>query len=489
MPERSATALARAAASDVDRFAPLPDGRRTCYRVDDPSGEPDTPTVVLVAGLGEDLTQWAPELVTALTAGGLRVVRLDNRDCGRSSYVRSPAPATWRQALGRPRPDGYTLADMAEDVMALLDHLEVPAAHLLGRSMGGMIAQTVAARHPDRVLSLTSLYSTTGAPDVGGYTLGTMLRLAAPPPRSREAAVRAHVAMARHLAGSSHPVDEAREAAAAETTWRRTDGDAADGTARQVQAIQRSGDRTAELRRIAAPTLVVHGDRDPLVAPSGGRATAAAIPGARFVEVPGMGHHLHHDLVPLVADLVLDLVAGAPTEPATRPAPTRQESPVPSGFHTFSASRVLPAPVQVVWDVSGDPRRNPEWVGNVRAVHQSSGAYVVGESFAETSTVVGPWSSRTVWTVVGIDPLRERRLVGQGFPGIGEIRPFLRYEPVTAADGSEHCRMTYGAALSLRWPRSRPVALRLLRPMLVAEFGGSLEALEPLVVAAGVRRD
>lgn len=260
---------------DLDRFAVLPGGTRICFRVDGPAG--GTP-VLLVAGLAEDLTTWSDRFVSALVATGFRVIRMDNRDCGRSSYATMPPPNMLRQLAARPRRDAYTLADMAADAAQLIDHLGVGPVHLVGRSMGGMIAQTVAARYPHLATTLTSLYSTTGDPKVGQPAPSTWALIAAPPPRDRVGAVRAHLRMTAHLAGTAYPIDEAEEAAHAVATFERTAGDAVAGTSRQIQAIQASGDRAAELARITAPTLVINGDRDLIVAPSGGEATAAATP-------------------------------------------------------------------------------------------------------------------------------------------------------------------------------------------------------------------
>ncbi|WP_017240629.1 alpha/beta fold hydrolase [Streptomyces sp. SS] len=285
-----------------DRFVILPGGTRVCYRTE---GESGAPPILLIAGLAEDLTMWSERFVSALADTGSQVIRMDNRDCGRSTYATTPPPSTLRQLLARPRRDAYTLADMAADAAQLIEHLGLGPVHLVGRSMGGMIAQTVAARYPELTRSLTSLYSTTGDPKVGRPAASTMALLAAPPPRNRMQAVRAHLRMTAHLAGTGFPIDEAEETDHAVQTWNRTAGDGAAGTARQVQAIHASGDRTAEIARITAPTLVINGDRDLIVAPSGGDATAAAIPDARHVVIPGMGHHLPNALAPLVADHVV----------------------------------------------------------------------------------------------------------------------------------------------------------------------------------------
>jgi pimeloyl-ACP methyl ester carboxylesterase len=278
-----------------DHFVELRSGTRICFR---DHGDPAHPAILLVAGLGEDLTFWGGEFVTALLARGYRVITMDNRDVGRSSFATTPAPGIWRQALARPRADGYTLTDMAQDCIGLLDHLGIERVHLVGRSMGGMIAQTIAATVPARVLSLTSMYSTTGSTKVGQPAKSTILKLVfAKAPQTRTDAVRAHLRITQHIAGTGYAMDEAEESLLAGRAWDRRTGDGAAGEARQIQAIQLSGDRTEQLRRITAPTLVINGDRDLLVAPSGGQATAAAIPSAQHVVIPGMGHHLPGSLV------------------------------------------------------------------------------------------------------------------------------------------------------------------------------------------------
>ncbi|MZD52800.1 alpha/beta fold hydrolase [Streptomyces sp. SID5606] len=280
--------------TSLDQYATLPSGMTICFR---DHGAKDDPAMLLIAGLGEDLTFWSDSFVGSLVTRGFRVVAIDNRDVGQSTFVAAPPPGLWRQIAARPRGDAYALADMAEDGIGVLDHLGISRVHLVGRSMGGMIAQTMAAAAPERVMSLTSLYSTTGAKKVGRPALSTIRLLAAPPARNRTAAVRAHLRLTRHVAGTDHPIDDAAEAVIAARGWDRSAGEPAAGTARQIQAIQRSGDRTADLSRITAPTLVINGDRDPLVDPSGGAATVRAIRSAQHVVIPGMGHHIPEALV------------------------------------------------------------------------------------------------------------------------------------------------------------------------------------------------
>ena len=293
--------------SSQDRFADLPAGPRICYRVEGSSGgEP----LLLLAGLGLDLTSWPQRLVDGFTARGFRVVRMDNRDAGRSGRIAIPPPGRLRQLLARPRPDAYDLTDMAADTIGLLDVLNIRRVHLVGMSMGGMIAQVLAARHPHRVASLTSIFSTTGHRRVGQPARSTVLRLAKAAPRTVEESVERHLAMLSHIGGPGFPPDDDLERAWATAVWERGGGDRSQEVARQIGAIQASGDRTRELARIAAPTLVVHGDEDRMVHPSGGRATADAIAGTRLVEIPGMGHHLAPGVVDRLVELTTDLARG-----------------------------------------------------------------------------------------------------------------------------------------------------------------------------------
>ncbi|WP_342024868.1 alpha/beta fold hydrolase [Arthrobacter citreus] len=301
-PEGMPPGVGRAANAQADRFATLGTGVRMCYRVEGPDdGEP----VVLISGLGMDLTSWPAAFVDGLAASGYRVILPDNRDTGRSSRMATPTPSLLDQALGRPVPGAYRVEDMAADVVALLDHLGVGRAHIVGMSLGGMIAQSVAAHYPERALTLTSMISTTGARKTGAAALSTKRRFAARPPRTRDEFIRARVGMMRHLAGRTHPADTATDTAAAAVAWERGNfPDGGSARSRQLGAINASQDRTRDLARITAPTLVIHGDRDPIVHPSGGAATAAAVPASRHVTIPGMGHYFHPTVVPELVRLV-----------------------------------------------------------------------------------------------------------------------------------------------------------------------------------------
>jgi pimeloyl-ACP methyl ester carboxylesterase len=296
-----------------DEYCDLPTGLRVCYRAEgDPQGVP----LLLIAGLGLDLTSWPRPLLDGLAARGFRVVRFDNRDAGRSTRVDARPPGKLRQLVARPLPGAYRLEDMAADAAGLLEHLGIERAHVVGMSMGGMIGQALAATHPDRVASLTSIFSTTGARGIGQPARSTLLRMARRAARTRDEWVARHLAMLDHIASRSHPYDEAAERAWAAEVWERGGGPArAAGVARQIGAIQASGDRTAALRTITAPTLVIHGDVDRMVHPSGGRATATAIPGARHVEIAGMSHHLAPGVVDRLADLIAETSLGVPDRP------------------------------------------------------------------------------------------------------------------------------------------------------------------------------
>ncbi|MGH2937830.1 MAG: alpha/beta fold hydrolase [Solirubrobacterales bacterium] len=283
---------------------PVAAGIDLCCRVD---GDAGRPAILLVAGLGQQLNEWPPELVDGLLGEGFQVVRFDNRDVGRSSRAAIPAPTAREMLTRRFSAAQYVLGDMALDTVGLLDGLGIDSAHLVGMSMGGMIVQTVAARHPSRVRGLTSIMSTTGARRIGRPTLGTYARLYRPVRTEREAAAEATVAMMRHIGARGYAFDEDRVRATALESWDRDGGPNPDGPARQLAAIFKSGDRTRELHQISAPTLIIHGDRDPMVNPTGGWATSRAIPRSRLMTMHGMGHDLPAeacaDLVEAISEL------------------------------------------------------------------------------------------------------------------------------------------------------------------------------------------
>ncbi|MTE17266.1 alpha/beta fold hydrolase [Nocardia aurantiaca] len=274
--------------------------------------------LLLIAGLGQQKHEWHDGLVAQLVVRGYEVVRFDNRDVGTSTHAGFRPPGGLAMARRRWDPQQYDLGDMALDTLGLLDTLGWQSAHLVGMSMGGMIAQTVAARYPDRVSSLTSIFSTTGAAWVGRPALSTWARMFRKPAGTREEHMDRAVSMYRHIGSAGYPLDEARIRATAGTTWDRDPRPAA-GVGRQLAGIIKSGDRTPEVRTVTAPTLVVHGDRDRMVNPTGGVATAAAIPGARLHTLPGMGHDLPAALWPTFADLIDTHVRTAETRSSDAP--------------------------------------------------------------------------------------------------------------------------------------------------------------------------
>ncbi len=291
--------------TDPDQFTTTPDGVEICFRTD---GEPGGTPLVLIAGLGQQLISWPQDFVDALVSRGHLVIRHDNRDIGRSSRLDTiPPPGLVRQAIRRFVPAQYTLGDMAQDTVAVLDAVGVDSVHVVGMSMGGMIAQTFAARSPERTLSLTSIFSNTGHLLNGWVDPRALVQLMRKPEREREANATAFLATFRIIASAGFPFDEVEMRQLALDSYDRGDGARAHrGTARHIGAIYKSGDRRAELGTITAPTLVIHGDRDLMVHPSGGRATARAIPGARLVTIPGMGHELPRGARPRLLELICE---------------------------------------------------------------------------------------------------------------------------------------------------------------------------------------
>jgi pimeloyl-ACP methyl ester carboxylesterase len=272
-------------------------------------GDPADPPLVLVMGLGMQMVHWPLPLIAQLVERGLFVVRFDNRDRGRSTHMGFRPPTPSRLFTRRFGADQYTLEDMALDTVGLLDALELESVHLVGVSMGGMIAQTVAATRPRRVRSLTSIMSTTGSRRAGQPKPHIYPQLLKPAPRERDAYVNHMLALLTAIGAPGDALDTPDMRAYLAGTYDR-DSDAG-GTGRQLAAILASGNRTRALEAITAPTLVIHGEVDPLIAPSGGRATAKAIPGARLMLVPDMGHGLPERLWPPLVDAVVEHVMGA----------------------------------------------------------------------------------------------------------------------------------------------------------------------------------
>jgi len=272
-----------------------------CY---DAFGDRARPTLVLIMGLGFQLIHWPEDLCRQLAAEGFCVVRFDNRDAGRSTHL-----------PGR----RYTVEDMADDVVGLLNALGVESAHVVGASLGGMIAQMVAIRHPGRVRSLASLMSTTGRRGVGRTSLRVFRHMLTRPPRTERDAIERRVRVFAKVGspGFGQDLDELRRVTA--HAYRR-DPEARDGRRRQHRAVRAAGDRTQALRQVTVPSVVVHGTADRMCHPSGGRATAEAIPGARLVLVPGMGHDLPRGAWPQLIHAIVSNAARAEAPDSRRQA-------------------------------------------------------------------------------------------------------------------------------------------------------------------------
>jgi pimeloyl-ACP methyl ester carboxylesterase len=265
-------------------------------------------------GLGMQLIHWDLELCEQLAERGFHVIRFDNRDSGLSTKVDAPVPDMRRALFGLRFEAPYLLEDMADDAFGLLDHLGIEAAHVVGASMGGMIAQTMAIKRPERVLSLTSIMSTTGERRAGRPKLRVMGVLMRQAPRERDAYIERFVKIFRLIGSKGFPLDDDRIRELAGASYDR--GHHTAGTGRQLAAIMASGDRTAQLRTLSVPTTVIHGRNDPLVPFRGGRATAAAIPDARLIAVPGMGHDLPREVWPQLVEAVVETAArSAPASP------------------------------------------------------------------------------------------------------------------------------------------------------------------------------
>ncbi len=289
-----------------EQFCDVGRGITLCYET---FGERSNPTALLVMGLGTQMIAWHEDFCRELAARGLYVVRFDNRDIGRSTHM-SGRPPTIAQLLTRSsRAARYTLGDMADDTAGLLTELDLAPAHVIGASMGGMIAQTLAARHPQAVRSLVSIMSNTGSRRSGQPSLRVYPIFLRHPPRGREAYV-AHMERVFAAIGSPGLPRDAEDMHAIATASFDRDHDP-EGPGRQLAAIIASGNRTAELGRIGAPTLVIHGTADPLISPSGGRATKRAIPGAELMLVEGMGHDLPRAAWPQLIDGIAGLALSA----------------------------------------------------------------------------------------------------------------------------------------------------------------------------------
>ncbi len=292
-------------------------GIELCYQeMGDADGEP----LILAMGLGTQMIAWDEGFCGLLAERGFRVVRFDNRDIGRSTKIESAGvPRRLDMMAGRRASAPYLLRDMAADTIGLMDHLGVESAHVVGASMGGMIVQTMAIEHPERVRSMVSIMSNTGSRWTGMPSRRAMAVLLGRPPKGRDAAIERTIKTFSVIGSPGYPFERERLRQIAGRSYDR--GHSAAGVLRQLHAITASGDRTAALRGVRAPTTVIHGDRDPLVRPPGGRATARAIPGARLKMIDGMGHDLPRRLWPVFAEEIAANAARAGRgEAAKQPA-------------------------------------------------------------------------------------------------------------------------------------------------------------------------
>jgi pimeloyl-ACP methyl ester carboxylesterase len=284
----------------AERFCDVGRGITLCYET---FGDPADPPVLLIMGLGTQMLGWHEDFCAELAARGFLTVRFDNRDTGRSTHLADRRPPTRGQLLRRRfGPGQYRLADMADDASGLLRELELAPAHVVGASMGGMIAQTLAAHHPELVRTLVSIMSTTGSRLHGQPTWRMYRSFLRRAPRGREAYIE-YMTRLFSVIGSSGPLQDLDQVRELIARGYDRDHDPA-GPGRQLAAILASGNRTADLRRIAAPTLVIHGAADPLISLSGGRATARAIPDAELMVIDEMGHDLPRPAWPRLIDAI-----------------------------------------------------------------------------------------------------------------------------------------------------------------------------------------
>lgn len=277
----------------------------------DVQGREDGEPVLLIAGLGLQLTSWPDAFCRELVAQGFRVIRFDNRDSGQSARMEQYGRpnlhmAFFKKMFHMPLLSGYTLYDMARDAVGLLDALGVPRAHVVGASMGGMIAQIMAARYPERVITLTSIMSTTGRPGLPGPTMAAANAMFSRPanPRDPESVMAHYVRLFQVIGSPAYPTPEAELMRRVRDTVRR--GASFSGTSRQLMAVASTGSLVPQLRTIRLPALVIHGSDDPLVPIACGRDTARSIPGAVMHEIPGMGH----DIPPQLEQELARLIAG-----------------------------------------------------------------------------------------------------------------------------------------------------------------------------------
>ncbi len=290
----------------AERLAPANGIELAFQETGDPNGEP----LLLIMGLATQMLAWDEELCTMLAERGFRVVRFDNRDIGRSTKIESAGVANRADMLlGRRSTAPYLLGDMAVDTTGLMDHLGIESAHLVGASMGGMIAQTVAIQQPQRVRSLVSMMSSTGNRWLGIPAWKAFGTLFARPSAGREGAIEQTVRTFKTIGSPGYPMDETRFRELAGASYDRSHSRA--GVARQLHAVTASGDRTAALERLRLPATVLHGGSDPLIRPVAGRATAKAIRDSRLRIFEGMGHDLPPALWPEFVEEISAVAARA----------------------------------------------------------------------------------------------------------------------------------------------------------------------------------
>jgi pimeloyl-ACP methyl ester carboxylesterase len=292
-----------------EQFCDVGRGITLCYEA---FGDPAKPPLLLVMGLGMQMIAWDEDFCLQLAERGFYVVRFDNRDAGRSTHVASRAPTASELLRRHAAPGQYLLTDLATDSSELLRQLDLAPAHVVGVSMGGMIAQTMAVEQPSALRSLVSIMSTTGNRWLGQPALRVYPRLLARPARDRSEYIERAVRMFTLIGSTKFPRDVRQLRERAALSYDR-DPDPR-GVGRQLGAIVASGDRAEQLRAIKTPTLVIHGKRDRMVAFSGGRATARAIRGSRLMPIEGLGH----DLPPSVWPLIIDAIATHATRADSR---------------------------------------------------------------------------------------------------------------------------------------------------------------------------
>ncbi len=273
-------------------------------------GDANLLPVLLIMGVGGQMVGWPEGFITELLNKGLYVVRFDNRDVGLSTHLHNaPQPDLPAVLSGDLSSVAYTLTDMATDTIGLLDALKLDDAHIIGASMGGFIAQTLAIEFPERVRSLTSIMSTTGAFSVGQPSPDAMNLFNLPQPTNRDEAMDNAVSAAKVIGSPAYTIDEADVRKRAGLAYDRCYDPI--GVARQAVASVASGDRTSKLQSLKLASLVIHGDADKMCDISGGEATARAIPGAEYVVIEGMGHDLPSELWPRLTKLIADHVLAA----------------------------------------------------------------------------------------------------------------------------------------------------------------------------------